>query len=217
MELKDKKIVFLGDSITEGWGVSDPANFYWNGLARKTGAQCFGYGIAGTRIAPQRETSCNPMFDRYFASRVEEMIPDADVVVVFGGTNDYGHGDAAFGTMDDRTEETFCGAFHCLLQKLIARYPKAQLVVMTPLHRLNEETVYNEFGVRQVASLRNYVDAISEIAAYYAIPVLDLYRVSGLQPAVSSLQEQYMPDGLHPNDAGHERMAQKLQGFLNTL
>lgn len=217
MELKDKKIAFLGDSITEGCGVSDPANFYWNAFARATGAQCFGYGIGGTRIAPQRVPSINPRHDRYFASRVEDMIPDADVVVVFGGTNDYGHGDAAFGTMDDRTEETFCGAFHCLLQKLIARYPNAQLVIMTPLHRLNEKTVYDEYGMRQTACLQDYVDAISEIAAYYAIPVLDLYRVSGLQPAVPVLQEQYMPDGLHPNDAGHERIAQKLHGFLNTL
>lgn len=216
MELRDKKIAFLGDSITEGIGVSDPSNIYWNILARKTDAKCFGYGIAGTRIAVQREPS-NPLFDRHFASRVDEMIPDADIIAVFGGTNDFGHGDAAFGTMEDRTEETFCGAMHCLLQKLIARYPLAQIVVMTPLHRLVEHCIYNELGVRQTADLEEYVNAIMKIAAYYAIPVLDLYRVSGLQPAVSVLQELYMPDGLHPNDAGHMRIAQKLKGFLNTL
>ena len=217
MELKDKKIAFLGDSITEGTGVSDPSNIYWNILARETGAKCFGYGIGGTRIAVQREPSWNPLFDRHFASRVEEMIPDADIIVVFGGTNDFGHGDAAFGTMEDRTEETFCGAMHCLLQKLIARYPLAQIVVMTPLHRLVEHYVYNELGVRQAADLEEYVNAIMKIAAYYGIPVLDLYRVSGLQPNVPALWEQYMADGVHPKDAGHARIAQKLKGFLNTL
>lgn len=30
MELKDKKIAFLGDSITEGHGVSEEKNIYWN-------------------------------------------------------------------------------------------------------------------------------------------------------------------------------------------
>ena len=217
MELKNKKIVFLGDSITEGTGVEDPANIYWKILARMTGAQCFGYGIGGTRIAPQREPSWNPLFDRYFASRIEEMETDADIVVVFGGTNDFGHGDASFGTMDDRTEETFCGAVHCLLQKLIARYPLAQIVVMTPLHRLVEHYVYNELGVRAIADLEEYVNAIIQISAYYGIPVLDLYRVSGLQPTVPALHAQYMADGVHPKDAGHERIAQKLKGFLTTL
>lgn len=217
MELEKKKIVFLGDSITEGTGVQDPANIYWNILSRETGAQCFGYGIGGTRIGVQREPSWNPQFDRHFASRIDDMIPNADIVVVFGGTNDFGHGDAAFGTMNDRTEETFCGAMHCLLQKLIARYPLAQIVVMTPLHRLVEHYVYNELGVRAVADLEEYVNAIIQISAYYGIPVLDLYRVSGLQPTVPALHAQYMADGVHPKDAGHERIAQKLKGFLTTL
>ena len=53
------------------------------------------------------------------------MIPDADIVVVFGGTNDFGWGDAPLGTMEDRREDTFYGAYHLLLQKLIDRYPDA--------------------------------------------------------------------------------------------
>ena len=137
--------------------------------------------------------------------------------MVFGGTNDFGCGDAPFGSMADRTEDTFCGAFHCLLQKLIYRYPHAQLVVMTPLHRISECENINDWGQRVVAPLEKFVDTIIDICGYYAVPVLDLYRVSGLQPAVPILREMYMPDGLHPNDAGHERIARKLQGFLGML
>jgi lysophospholipase L1-like esterase len=145
------------------------------------------------------------------------MIEDADIVVVFGGTNDYGHGDAPFGSFDDRTEETFCGAFHCLMGKLINRYPHAQLVVMTPLHRLSEGSLIGSFGQIHGAQLENYVDMIRKIAGYYAVPVLDLYRVSGLQPKVPVLQELYMPDGLHPNEAGHRRIADKLAAFLRQM
>ena len=65
--------------------------------------------------------------------------------------------------------------------------------------------------------LADYVEAIRQVAEYYAIPVLDLWRVSGIQPKVDILKEKYMPDGLHPNDAGHELIANKLIGFLNTL
>ncbi len=217
MELKGKKIAFLGDSITEGCGVSAIENTYWNVLARKTGAQCFGYGIGGTRIAPQKNLGEGEV-DRYYGSRVDGMISDADIVVVFGGTNDFGHGDAPFGSIDDTDERTFCGAMHALCVKLINRYPEAQLVVMTPIHRDSEdEGPYNELGLRLESNLEGYVNAIMDIAAFYAIPVLDLYRVSGIQSRVPIIKERYIPDGLHPNDAGHVKIAEKLEGFLKTL
>lgn len=217
MDLAGKKIAFLGDSITEGCGTSSLEHTFWNVLGQKTGAQVFGYGIGGTRIAPQRVPS-DPRADQDFISRVDGMIPDADVVVVFGGTNDFGHGDAPFGTRGDQTSETFCGALHVLFTKLYERYPAAQLVVMTPTHRLSEtDSVMNEFGVRRCGNLRTYVQAIRDAAEDFAVPVLDLFRVSGIQPSVPALREAYMPDGLHPNDAGHAKIADKLIGFLQTL
>lgn len=217
MDLAGKKIAFLGDSITEGCGTSSLEHTFWNVLGQKTGAQVFGYGIGGTRIAPQRVPS-DPRVDQDFISRVDGMIPDADVVVVFGGTNDFGHGDAPFGTRGDQTSETFCGALHVLFTKLYERYPAAQLVVMTPTHRLSEtDSVMNEFGVRRSGNLRAYVQAIRDAAEDFAVPVLDLFRVSGIQPSVPALREAYMPDGLHPNDAGHAKIADKLIGFLQTL
>ena len=43
---------------------------------------------------------------------------DVDAVVVFGGTNDYGHGDAKFGNIDDECVNTYCGAINSLITKL---------------------------------------------------------------------------------------------------
>ena len=187
-------------------------------MAKDTGAISYGYGIGGTRIAPQHTPSVDPAYDRYYASRVDDMIPDADIVVVFGGTNDFGHGDAALGTPDDREEDTFCGALHALLEKLIMRYPYAQLVVLTPTHRADEEILdHGDTGAPRQAKLVEYVNAITEICGYYAVPVLDLFRTSGLQPCVPLLRELYNPDGLHPNDAGHRRIADRLIGFLTAL
>lgn len=215
MELHNKKIAFLGDSITAGAGTAHP---YWRVLESRTGARCYDYGISGTRIARQQKPSTKPAHDRDFGSRVEEMIPDADVIVVFGGTNDFGHGDAPLGRMEDRTEDTFYGALHCLLYKLIERYPARQVVVMTPLHRLSEaEYAFNELGVRRSTDLEGYVNAIIQVAGFYGIPVLDLFHTSGIQPRHPVLRERYMPDGLHPNDAGHARIAERLIGFLQAL
>lgn len=219
MELKGKKIVFLGDSITQGVGTSSIEHVFWNVIARRTGAECHGYGVSGTRIAPQRTPTVErPWEDEYFALRAKTMVPGADVVVVFGGTNDFGHGDAAFGKLTDRTNDTFCGAFHLLLQQLIGQYPDAALVVMTPMHRLSEdEDVYNEQGVRRCGKLVRYVDAIKEIAGFYGVACVDLFRQCPIQPKVDSVRQTYMPDGLHPSDAGNELIAECLLRTLERL
>ena len=217
MDLSGKKIAFLGDSITQGVGVTCVENTYWMELGRRTGAQVHGYGIGGTRLAVQQTPSANPVWDQHFSSRVEDMIPDPDVVVVFGGTNDFGHGDVPLGTIADRDNTTFYGALHVLYRQLWEKFPTATIVVMTPLHRIGEHDTLNEHGHPVIASLKGISEAIKEVAAYYSFPVLDLYAVSNLNPELPIIKETYMPDGLHPNDDGHTRIASRLEGFLKAL
>lgn len=214
LNLKGKKINFLGDSITEGVGTSGAPNRYIDLIASMCGASCRNYGISGSRIAVQRVPSANPQFDLYFASRVEEMDEDADVVVVFGGTNDFGHGDAPIGNMRDRTPDTFYGALHDLYTRLIQRYPEKLVVIATPLHRWNENNPRGDCKPDDVGTLGEYVKIIRQVAEYYSLPLLDLYAMSGLQPCLAVHREMYVPDGLHPNDAGHQILAQKFIKFL---
>lgn len=217
MKLEGKKINFLGDSITEGMGVEDPANFYVNRIAARYGAVCRNYGISGTRIARQKTPSEEPRHDLYFGSRVDEMDPDADIIFVFGGTNDFGHGDAPLGTMEDRTLDTFYGALHLLYQQLMTKYPGKVIVIATPLHRTCEDCLRGSRKTEDVAVLKTYVEIIREVAEEYSLPVLDLFRVSGLQPKVQAHLEKFVPDGLHPNDAGHEILADRIGAFLERI
>lgn len=209
MKLQNAKLNFLGDSITEGCGVAVAENFFVNRIASRTGAVCRNYGIGGTRIALQQKPSENPVWDQDFLSRVEKMDADADAILVFGGTNDYGHGDAPFGQMCDRTADTFYGALHALYAALMARYPTARIIVLTPLHRQFEEETQ--------PGLAAYVDAIREVAAFYQLPVLDLYANCSLLPADAEIRERYVPDGLHPNDDGHAILAEDILRFLEQL
>ncbi len=219
MELKGKCINFLGDSITEGHGTSAQEKCFVSLLKdRLELAESRNYGIGGTRFAVQEMPSAEPRWDLDFCSRVAEMSPDADVVVVFGGTNDFGHGDAPLGTQEDRTPETFYGACHTLMRSLIEKYPDAAIVVLTPLHRCNEDNPRGDgFKAQEVAPLSAYVEIIREVACWYSLPVLDLFAVSGLQPRVPVIQQKYVPDGLHPNDAGHVILADKIAAFLRAL
>lgn len=209
MELKGKKINFLGDSITKGSGASEYRYCFVEQFAAKTGAICRNYGIGGTRIARKKVPSEVARWDQDFCSRVEEMDPDADLIVVFGGTNDYGHGDSPLGEMSDRTVWSFYGALHVLYTALIEKYPAVPIVVLTPLHRVTESVKQPE--------LKDFVAAIREVAEYYSLPVLDLFASSGLQPCVPVIRERFIPDGLHPNDAGHAVLADKLISFLRQM
>ncbi len=208
MELKGKTLNFLGDSITYGGG---PFRFT-DVIAQEQGAKCNNYGICGTRIAKQIAPSWSAEMDRHYLTRVDEMEAPADAVLVFGGTNDFGHGDAPLGSITDRTEDTFYGALHLLAQALMTRYPTAIIAFLTPLHRLDEPLPGEPTDRR--ATLSEYVQAIHEVAGWYGLPVLDLYISSGMQPQVEANRQAYMPDGLHPNEAGHRLLADQIVAFL---
>ena len=188
---------------------------YVSQVAELSGAICRNYGISGTRIAKQNTPSENTRFDLYFASRIDEMESDADIVVVFGGTNDFGHGDVPLGAMSDRTPDTFYGGLH--YRQLIEKYSESIIVVLTPSHRQNEENPCGDCKPEPIAPLKTYVNIIREVAEYYSLPVLDLFATSGIQPAIKSMRLKYMPDGLHPNDAGHRIIAKKVVAFLENM
>ena len=141
----------------------------------------------------------------------------ADIVVVFGGTNDFGHGDAEIGDFSSRSEYTFYGSVHLLCEKLINKYPDAEIVFMTPLHRENENAKTKENGLPCEIPLSGYVSVIKEVVGYYGLSVLDLFNTSGMQPSVESIKREYMPDGLHPSDKGARKIAERLCGFLSAL
>lgn len=210
MEIKGLKINFLGDSITEGAGSSDPLTKSYVGLMEhKYGAVCRNYGISGTRIAKKVTPSENPRYDLDFCGRFAEMEDDADMVFVFGGTNDFGHGDAPLGRPTDKTPYTFYGALHNLFVGLINKYPTSKICIITPLHRLEEEIDNRK--------LIDFVKVVREVAELYSLPVLDLYANLGINPQIPVIKETYMPDGLHPNDKGCEVIAEKIAAFIRNM
>ncbi len=221
MELKGKKINFLGDSITEGARVTDCAmNRYDNVLKRLCGLDTVrNYGKSGTRLACQTGKRPSGWDGKEFFTRAEIMDRDADIVVVFGGTNDYGHGDAPFGASLDTEPTSFCGAVNHLMTMLKRDFPHSEIVFMTPMRRLGDEEISpsrKEDG-NDARVLIEYVDYIIEAAKERGIHALDLYRTLPINPNEKEERDLYVPDGLHPNDLGQHILAERLREFLLTL
>ena len=135
MELKNKVINFLGDSITQGIGTSGTEARFSSLIEKECGLKrANNYGIGGTRIANQKAKVYELTDELNFCVRCTEMDKEADIIVVMGGTNDHGHGDAPIGTFEDRTPDTFYGACHTMMRSLLETYPEAVIVICTPLH-----------------------------------------------------------------------------------
>ena len=193
----------LGDSILYGDRLEDTFDSFLYLMGKEIGKPViYNYGLCGSALSGK---NADRLLDRY-----QNMNPDSDYIVVFGGTNDYGYG-VPLGKMEDRTDETFYGGLHLLVQGLMDGYPNSRICLLTPIRRL-QDTKANSLGFQ----LQDYADAIMKVADYYGVIALNLLEEEELD-FTKSLRT-YMPDGLHPNEKGHQKMAEYLiQEFRNII
>ena len=209
------KLLFLGDSITQGVGASTQDKRYTDLVAAKLGCKVINYGISGTRIARQKETSGSTTFDIDFRTRLPLMETECDRVFIFGGTNDYGHGTLHLGAPNLNDENTFCTQLRMLVDDLIAKYGKDKVTFIIPLHRFCEEPVLCKGADRDElgAPLCDYINAMRVILGEYGIDYIDLYENGFPKPLVNT-GDEFTCDGLHPNDKGYEFITDKICEYL---
>lgn len=239
--LAGKRVVCLGDSITQGGGGWDwPAM-----LAGLTGATVVNGGFGGCRMGQHSL----PLFDPFSMYRVSERIRYGDWsvltaaadalyvgtgddrrpaaarlaavdwsqvshIVIGYGTNDFG-GDVPLGSDGDMTGATFKGAINLAVRNILTAYPSIQILIQTPLWRSRVYVSGDDSNVTPNGLglyLRDYAQAIRDRAAAYQLPVCDLHASAGINPLNAAAM---MPDGLHPwSTAGVERVATIVAGSL---
>lgn len=224
MEIKGFKVNFLGDSITEGVGVTDQANRYDNIIKRECNlSQANNYSISGSRLAHQIHPSEKPRYDLCFCGRAYDMDESADMVIVYGGVNDYIHGDAPFGSIGDKTPATFCGGVYFLMKYLSDIYPSKPIVFFTPARCFLRKEVDDRIVSTHAKKLPGgkplieYAKVIKETAKEFGVYILDLYNDLGLDPHDEQIFEKYTVDGLHFNDAGHQKIAELFKDFIQAI
>jgi lysophospholipase L1-like esterase len=179
-----------------------------------------GMGVAGSCVSATSDygKSNSPLISRYTS------IPESDIITIYMGTNDYGH-ETPMGTISDTEDISFYGALNVIISGIKQAQPNAQLVWITPTHRygfgtskiLGTKFTYDNLPNGRGYSLNDYVNTIKEVCAKYSVPVIDLFNLSGMDPSLSETRTQYMPDGLHPNAAGHEKIAAIISKELQNI
>ena len=215
---EDADVTFVGDSITAGSGTDKTYQEY---IAEKIPfASVTEMGVAGSCISSTSDygSKNQPLSERYMN------IPESDLIVIFMGTNDYGH-ETPLGTIDDKTDVSFYGALNVVIEGLRTLYPDSQIVFVTPLHRYGfgtssitgEKFTYDYLPNGRGHTLADYVHAMVEVCEAYNVPIIDLYSTCDINPAVAAARNAYMPDGLHPNAAGHEKIAEIMLSRLDEI
>lgn len=137
-----------------------------------------------------------------------------DLVTIFIGTNDFRYNKKLGKIIEDDIkqydETTFIGAYQLLIENILSSNPYIDLVLITPLQRTKDGYDIN-FTNEAGSKLIDYVNAIKDLGQMYSLPVLDLYSTSGFTNKTMSV---YTRDDLHPNEAGFERIAEKIYRFL---
>ena len=209
-------IAFLGDSITFGYGLDNKENRYSTIVCRALKMEELNYGITGTLVA---KAGLNQTDGKDFLSRAH-LIDDADISIIFGGTNDYFWSDKPiFGD----GEQYFESAVRKLTKRIKEkRFGKITLYVTPYPHNgignyfggsdwkdsNRHDTSEKNYNGR---TLREYVDVIVAICNENGIPCLNLFDNFGFD------WQKHTSDGCHPNEAGHLLIAQAITEKLKAL
>lgn len=237
---KGKRVAYLGDSVT------DPRNNasdekYWDKLDEWLGITPYVYAVSGRQwddVPRQADKLRSEHGDDFDAIIIFMGTNDYNNAVPLGRwydekveTVEYGHRyekrpETRVRRIPCKDKDTFRGRINIALDSLKRTFPEKQIVLLTPIHRsgfyANEKNwqVPEDYTNRCGEYLDAYADAVKEAGQVWAVPVIDLGALCGLYPMMDEYAYYFHnaeTDRLHPNNAGHKRMASTLMYQLLTI
>ena len=166
--IPEKILLVYGDSISHGYNTLYSSKHYLSQLALALNAQVFNKGIGGTTTFPEMALAKEPF--------------DPDYIIVAYGSNDW----------DRHDEDFFNQQYRVMLQTVTNNYPNAQIFIITPVWRGDQEKRERKMGPLSIVDQH-----IRTIAADFT----DITVISGMN--LVPHDSRYFGDvTLHPNDSG---------------
>lgn len=198
-----KSIGTIGDSVARG---SHAKTNFTEMLGKKLKAKTTNLARGGATMATVpigKEAVENSIY------RQAEQIR-GDLIILQGTDDDWLHGYWAgvpIGT--DKTDtKTFYGAFCSAIEVIRKNNPDSKILVMTATRQCpmdgtkirRKDTDKNKLGL----TLEDYVNTQVLACSELNVPVFDAYHTDYFKPYNPAFRKSSMPDGLHPNEKGHE-------------
>lgn len=183
-----KKISIVGDSISTGG--------YPGILANLSGATIQNLSVSGKLLAGG------------LTGMVTGIDADADLVIIFGGTNDYWHKNVDIGTAESTGTNTFNGALRYILNYLKEHSPNAEyLFVFPPDQTFGGYPSTHDFGR---GTLDDFREAFLNFCAENNVSYVNLADTE-------FDSSKHSGDGVHPNSTGHQIIAEAIYQAISQM
>lgn len=216
IDFSDVKITILGDSLTQGSNLSEEERVKYSYpviLQEILGCkEIVNLGIGGSTISALGDYA---MVDRY-----TDIPKDSDIIIVFGGSNDmlfenkWDYGELEYGVRV-KSDPTFCGDLNDLFDSMEKRFVEdnernyCKLICINPPSTILSTAFYN-IDPGNLVHQKEFAKAINQIAYEYNFEVIDFYNNNILNSHDRDVNEQFVPDGIHCNEAGYRIMAEHI-------
>lgn len=216
---ENKSLVITGDSIETGaaglWAATlNNINEFASYTNCAVGGTCM-----CTIISPDDAISSD--------TRISAMPSAADVVLIGGGTNDWGN-NVKLGSLSDLSDlTTFAGAVASMINKMYVKYPNAQIIFTSNQFTLSP----NRHNFTDVSGIKNnlgysstdYADMMEQVCRHYNISYINTHHECGINElnyaTYLKLETNYYNDSvyMHPNEIGAEKMFRVIYNGLKNF
>ncbi len=210
--LKGKEVLFVGDSICEGFknsntGIARFPDAYAGLIAKKTGTISTNAGVGSSTISNQK-----PVYKQFEALQKN----DYDLVVIQGGINDMSH-KRKVGEMSDSFEPeewdltTYAGGLEYTIYKAIEYYGDTASVgyLFTPAFPNHPSGNYG--------TLPQFLAVAKEICEKWGVPFLNLCENAELNQKLQINEKVNTGDFIHLNANGYEIVTPYIIDFMRTM
>lgn len=177
-------------------------------------ARAFSQGDFGVQKTVKSMEKGTAYYMDTIAGLSELDLAQAEVILVLYGNNDYFAGQPLDSEEDPEDEYTFGGALRSGLRRLRACNKDARIILVTPTYNwLPDQGQTCEEYTENGKFLEDYVLLEQQIGLEEQIEVLDLYH-EFLPYDTWEDWKLYTLDGVHPNEAGRQLIADRIIQYL---
>lgn len=215
VDFSDVKITVMGDSLTTASNLDEEeqAKYAYPVILQEILGckEIVNLGIGGSSVS---RAGSYAMVERF-----SDIPKDTDILIVFGGSNDclfqnkweFGHVE-----YDKRmTKGTFCGDLDEMASAIEYVYRDhnednyMKLLYVNPPSTVLNDGVY-AIDPGNMVQQKTFAEAINAIVPAYSFEVIDLYNNNILNSHDKDVNEQFVPDGIHPSPEGYRILAEHI-------